>query len=223
MLKPKPYCWFFAQFLPILFILFLWVKCFPSSFPLKNNLLLENTCYSGKKLVFQVFLSVLVVDSMRCKCRCGSQAQQQSSASQWLMWRLRRMVMHKVALGTFTTQPSIFILQLLVYCPSTNMFSSWLGELSGYASRPALAVEAAFSGWVHTLFFKIFYLTRVNWPVTKHLNTQGRPDPRGELRCFWCPNKTWTLPIGTFGTLKIVKNEKKMTKLWSPKVEGVKD
>jgi hypothetical protein len=31
------------------------------------------------------------------------------------------MVMHKVALGTFTTQPSIFILQLLVYCPSTNM------------------------------------------------------------------------------------------------------
>jgi len=145
------------------------------------------------------------------------------------MWRLSHIVMQKVALGTFTTQPSIFILQLLVYCPWTNMSSSWLGHLSGYASRPALAVEAAFcywvqlSGWVHALFFKIVYLTRVNWPVTKHLNTQGRPDPRGELRCFWCPNKTWTLPIGTFGALKIVKNEIKMTKLRSPKVEGVKD
>ncbi len=96
------------------------------------------------------------------------------------MWRLSHMVMHKVALGTFTTQPSIFILQLLVYCPWTNMFSSWLGELSGYASRPALAVEAAFCYWVQLSlnvcrpsFFKIFYLTRVNWPMIKHLNTRA--------------------------------------------------
>jgi len=31
---------------------------------------------------------------------------------------------------------------------------------------------------------------RVNRPVTKHLSTQGRLDPRGGLHCFCCPNKT---------------------------------
>jgi hypothetical protein len=30
-------------------------------------------------------------------------------------------------------------------------------------------------------------------------------------------------PIGTFGALKIIKNEVKMRKLWPPKVEGVKN
>jgi len=26
--------------------------------------------------------------------------------------------------------------------------------------------------------------------VTEHLSAQGRPDPKGGLHCFWCPNKT---------------------------------
>ncbi len=48
-LNPKTYCLVFCTIFSLLFILFLWVKCFPSSFPFKNNLLLENTCYSKEK------------------------------------------------------------------------------------------------------------------------------------------------------------------------------
>jgi hypothetical protein len=49
---------------------------------------------------------------------------------------------------------------------------------------------------------------------------------------IFCPNsqvvlfsnyKTWTPPIDAFDVLKIVKNELELTKLWSPKVEGVKN
>ncbi len=29
--------------------------------------------------------------------------------------------------------------------------------------------------------------------VSEHFSAQGRPDPRGGLWCFWCPNKTWTM------------------------------
>jgi hypothetical protein len=39
--------------------------------------------------------------------------------------------------------------------------------------------------------------------MIEHLSAQGRPDPRGGLR--FCPNKTWTPPIGASGTLKIVR------------------
>ncbi len=31
---------------------------------------------------------------------------------------------------------------------------------------------------------------RVNWPVTKHLSIQSRPNPKGGSCCFWHPNKT---------------------------------
>jgi hypothetical protein len=31
---------------------------------------------------------------------------------------------------------------------------------------------------------------KVNWVVTKHLNAQGKLDPRGGLRCFWRLDKT---------------------------------
>jgi len=64
---------------------------------------------------------------------------------------------------------------------------------------------------------------RVNQPVFKHLSIQGRLDPRGGFHCFWCPNKTWTLPIGTFGTLKIIKNGIELKKLWPPKIVGVQE
>jgi hypothetical protein len=56
--------------------------------------------------------------------------------------------MHMVALGTFTTQQFIFIPQLLVYWPLTNMLISWLGELRRSTSGPALAIETTFCYWV---------------------------------------------------------------------------
>jgi hypothetical protein len=37
--------------------------------------------------------------------------------------------------------------------------------------------------------------------------------PRGVLRCFWCPNKTWTPPLGASCTLTIVKNRLEMREL----------
>jgi hypothetical protein len=46
---------------------------------------------------------------------------------------------------------------------------------------------------------------------------QGRPDPRGVLRCFWCPNKTWTSPLGASYTLTIIENRLEMRELRPPK------
>jgi hypothetical protein len=43
---------------------------------------------------------------------------------------------------------------------------------------------------LHIIAFSPYYGTRLNRPVTEHLSTQGRLDPRGALRCFWCPNNT---------------------------------
>ncbi len=59
--------------------------------------------------------------------------------------------------------------------------------------------------------------------MTKHLSAQGRPDPRGGLCCFWCPNKTWTPPLGASDTLTIVENALEMRKLQPPKVKGMKN
>jgi len=66
-------------------------------------------------------------------------------------------------------------------------------------------------------------ICRVDWPVTENLSPQGRPDPKGGFRCFWCPNKTWNPPIGTSDTLTIVKNWLEIRKLQPPKVKGVKN
>jgi hypothetical protein len=57
--------------------------------------------------------------------------------------------------------------------------------------------------------------------VIEHLKVHSRPNPRGGLYCFWCPNKTWICPRDAFDTLKIVKNEIKLRKSWPPKVKGV--
>jgi hypothetical protein len=35
------------------------------------------------------------------------------------------------------------------------------------------------------IFFKELLFPRVDWLVTKQLSAQGRPDPRGELHCFF--------------------------------------
>jgi hypothetical protein len=40
---------------------------------------------------------------------------------------------------------------------------------------------------------------------------------------FWCPNKTWTPPLGTSGTLAIVENRLEIRKLWPHKVKGVEN
>jgi hypothetical protein len=61
---------------------------------------------------------------------------------------------------------------------------------------------------------------RVDWPVTKQ---QGRLDPRGGLRCFWCPNKTGTSPVGASDTLTIVENGLEMRKLRPSRVNRVKN
>jgi hypothetical protein len=71
--------------------------------------------------------------------------------------------------------------------------------------------------------YLIILLIKVNWLVTRHLNAKGRLDPRGGLHYFWCPNKTWTLPIDAFGALKIVKNGIELRKLRPPIVEEVKN
>ncbi len=65
--------------------------------------------------------------------------------------------------------------------------------------------------------------TRVDWPVIEHLSVQGRPDPREELCCFWCPNRTWTPLLGASDTLIIVKNGLEMTKLWPPQSKGAQE
>jgi hypothetical protein len=57
--------------------------------------------------------------------------------------------------------------------------------------------------------------------VSKHLSIQGRPNPRGGLCCFWCPNKTLTPPLNAFDALKIVKTGLEMRKLHCPlNIEG---
>ncbi len=38
-------------------------------------------------------------------------------------------------------------------------------------------------------FSKELLVPRVDWLVTEQLSAQSRLDPRGELCCFWCPNK----------------------------------
>jgi hypothetical protein len=53
-----------------------------------------------------------------------------------------------------------------------------------------------------------------------YLNAQGKPNSRGGLSCFWCPNKTSTHPLGAIDTLTIIKNGLEMSKLPPPKEES---
>jgi hypothetical protein len=57
--------------------------------------------------------------------------------------------------------------------------------------------------------------------MVEHLSNQGRPNSRGRLHWFYCPNKTWTPPISTYNTLNIVKNIINLKKIEPPKLEGV--
>jgi hypothetical protein len=65
--------------------------------------------------------------------------------------------------------------------------------------------------------------SRVGQPVTEHLSTRGRPNPRGGFHCFWCGNKTWPSPHPTLGTLTIIENRLEMRKLWPPKLKRVEN
>jgi hypothetical protein len=74
-----------------------------------------------------------------------------------------------------------------------------------------------------TVRMLFFCECKVNQPVTEHLSAQGRPDSRGGVHCFWCPNQTWTPPLDTSDTLIIVKNGLEMRKLQPLKVQRVKN
>ncbi len=56
--------------------------------------------------------------------------------------------------------------------------------------------------------------------MIEHLSVQGKPDSRGGLHCLWCPNKTWTLPLGTSDTLIMVQNELKKENYGPQNKEG---
>jgi hypothetical protein len=56
-------------------------------------------------------------------------------------------------------------------------------------------------------------MCKVDEPMIEHLGAQGKPNPRGRLCCFECPNKTWSSLLSTSNTLTIVKNELEMSKL----------
>jgi hypothetical protein len=76
-----------------------------------------------------------------------------------------------------------------------------------------------------TFCFKKLYkirTTKVDRSVMKHLNIQGRPNPRRGLYCFWYPNKTWTPPLDASNTIRIIKNWLEMKKLQPHKVKRVK-
>ncbi len=60
--------------------------------------------------------------------------------------------------------------------------------------------------------------------VIEHLRSaQGRPNPRGELHCFWCSNKTWTPAIGASDELKIIKDKVDLKKLTTSKYTEVRN
>jgi hypothetical protein len=56
-----------------------------------------------------------------------------------------------------------------------------------------LCISILHSDWeppnIHPLCKGLVFLNREERPVSEHLSTQGRPDTRGGLHCFWCPQK----------------------------------
>jgi hypothetical protein len=103
--------------------------------------------------------------------------------------------------------------------PKCWEFISWLRKIQELVSFELLQIK-----W-YRLHFKFSEplisipsrCNRVDRLVTKHLSTQGRPNSRQGLGCFWCPNKTLTLPLGAFDILTIVENGLEMRKLWPSK------
>jgi hypothetical protein len=110
-----------------------------------------------------------------------------------------RKIPHEQALLCGRSRPLIQILVVLG-CYATRALC--IGE--GSISRPFWIWDPPRPGGgvqnlKRSVDRPISYIKRPNT-----LNTQGRLDPRRGLCCFWCPNKTWTPPLGAFGTLKVV-------------------
>ncbi len=58
------------------------------------------------------------------------------------------------------------------------------------------------------------YQSRADELVIKHLSSQGRPNARGGLCCFWCPNQCWA------GIRKNVKTKQSFKLVLSLKLLG---
>ncbi len=102
------------------------------------------------------------------------------------------------------------------------MLSPWVKRSYRFRNIHYQILLPALQTWWDLIRFKNYtwnVYARVDRPVIKHLSVQGRPYPMGGLCCFWCPNKTWTPPLGASDTLTIVKNRLEMRKLQPPKVK----
>ncbi len=116
---------------------------------------------------------------------------QSSPASDWLMWWLRDRSQVQGCFCSFTAQPSIFILQQLVYCPLTNMFNlDRVEQMSGYASWPALR---PLSGAEAQLSKHLFALSRC-FPWNKNGNNPLSTKKRSLHFCnFVVSAKEWRI------------------------------
>jgi hypothetical protein len=100
--------------------------------------------------------------------------------------------------------------------------------------RPSSSIDTLSRFWTHlnhlwlvsVLSYVRCFRHWVDWPMSEHLSTQGRPDLRGELCCFWCPmvSKQNLNPFSchiwhTNNCQKWIIIEKVMP----PKVKGVKN
>jgi hypothetical protein len=84
---------------------------------------------------------------------------------------------------------------------------------NSHCNEKGAAHKVLYTVWLQTTTWRN---VRVEGPVNEPLSAQSRPDPRRVLCCFWCPNKTWTPPLGASDALKIFKNWLEMRKLPSP-------
>jgi len=84
---------------------------------------------------------------------------------------------------------------------------------NSHCNQKGAAHKVLYTLWLQTTTWRN---VRVEGPVNEPLSAQSRPDPRRVLCCFWCPNKTWTPPLGASDALKIFKNWLEMRKLPSP-------
>jgi hypothetical protein len=116
-------------------------------------------------------------------------------------------------------------IQLLHLVSNSQLITLYTHNSPSWVTQQNLMIlwspwKAIQSDQSRSVFFSHFHdVDRVDWLVTDHLSSQGRPDPRGGLFYFLFPNKTWTPPLGTSETLTIVWNRLEMRKLWAFKVK----
>jgi len=139
------------------------------------------------------------------------------------------------ALIKFSTIPGFRLLQpgieLIHWFVFINKCSTWARAQSELISPPA-----HHDGWMVRGQEMHFSLYSYPLALPQHIYLSGshqvpyppmecrlagdqtlKRSPRGVLHCFWCPNKTWTPPLGASYTLTIVENRLKMRELRPPK------